>query len=74
VLLLAAGITRLLRSLLNKWTVRDGLWGEANWLFGRLQQLDGRPQAGLSFHEEVLRCFTAGERESGADEDPAGRS
>jgi len=51
----------LLRSLLNEWTVRDRLWGEASWLLGRLQQLDGRPQAGLSFHEEVLRCFTAGD-------------
>jgi tetratricopeptide (TPR) repeat protein len=50
-----------LRSLLNGWTVRDDLWAKSNWLLGRLQQEDDRPQAGLSFYEEVLRSFQTGE-------------
>ena len=51
----------LLRSLLSDWRVRDELWGKANWLLGRLQQLDDRPQAALSFYDEVLEVFAAGD-------------
>ncbi|MBN2559357.1 MAG: tetratricopeptide repeat protein [Phycisphaerae bacterium] len=55
----------LLRSLLSGWTVRDGLWGRASWLLGRLQQVDGRPQVALSFYDEVLWSFEAGDLHDG---------
>ena len=51
----------LLRSLLCDWAVRDELWCKANWLLGRLQQLDERPQAALTFYDEVLHTFQAGD-------------
>jgi len=50
----------LLRSLLDDWRVRDILWGRANWLLGKLQQIDGRPQAALSFYDEAMKVFQAG--------------
>lgn len=52
---------RLLRSLLNNWRVHDGLWGKANWLLGRLEQVDDRPQAALSFYAEVMQSFQSGD-------------
>lgn len=51
----------LLRSLRNNWTKRDTLWAEAGWLLGKLQQEEGRPQAALSFFEEVMTAFPSGE-------------
>lgn len=51
----------LLRSLLSDWTVRDDLWSQANWLLGKLQQLDERPQAALVFYDEVLQAFQTGD-------------
>ena len=56
----AAEAEARLRSLRNNWTLRDELWGEAGWLLGRIQQEDDRPQAALSFYEEVLRGFQSG--------------
>ncbi|MFQ5351679.1 MAG: tol-pal system YbgF family protein [Phycisphaerae bacterium] len=50
-----------LRALRNEWAVRDELWGKSGWLLGRIQQEDDRPQAALSFYEEVLRSFETGE-------------
>lgn len=49
-----------LRSLLTDWTVRDELWGKANWLLGKLQHLDDRPQAALWFFDEVIGVFQSG--------------
>ncbi|HVP09785.1 MAG TPA: tetratricopeptide repeat protein [Phycisphaerae bacterium] len=51
----------VLRSLLNEWTAHDTLWAKANLLLGRLQQADDRPQAALSFYDEVMRSFVTGE-------------
>ncbi|MCG8407038.1 MAG: tetratricopeptide repeat protein [Phycisphaerales bacterium] len=50
-----------LRSLRNHWTKRDLLWGRTGWLLGRLQQEEDRPQAALSFYEEVLVVFQSGD-------------
>lgn len=50
-----------LRSLRNEWRSRDELWGKAGWLLGRLQQDDQRPQAALSFYDDVLRSFQNGD-------------
>ncbi|MFQ5501914.1 MAG: tetratricopeptide repeat protein [Phycisphaerae bacterium] len=51
----------ILRSLRDHWGVHDELWGKVGWLLGRLQQQDGRPQAALSFYEEVLDAFQGGD-------------
>ena len=48
------------RSLRNNWTARDDLWGKAGWLLGKLQQDEARPQAALSFYEDVLAAFQSG--------------
>ena len=50
-----------LRSLLNDWTAHDTLWAKSNLLLGRLEQADDRPQAALSFYDEVMRSFVSGE-------------
>ena len=50
----------LVRSLRNNWTARDDLWGKAGWLLGKLQQDEARPQAALSFYEDVLTAFQSG--------------
>ena len=50
----------LVRSLRNNWTAHDDLWGKTGWLLGRLQQDDARPQAALSFYEDVLTAFQSG--------------
>lgn len=49
-----------LRTLRNQSSRRDELWAKAGWLLGRLQQRDDRPQAALSFYDEVLRNFDSG--------------
>jgi tetratricopeptide (TPR) repeat protein len=51
----------VLRSLLNDWTAHDTLWAKANLLLGRLQQADDRPQAALSFYDDIMRSFVSGE-------------
>ncbi len=50
----------LLRSLLNDWQPHDILWAKANWLLGKLQQSDDRPQAALSFYDQTMRTFQKG--------------
>jgi len=50
----------LMRSLRNNWTPRDELWAKAGWLLGKIQQDDQRPQAALSFYEDVLVAFQSG--------------
>lgn len=50
----------LVRSLRNNWTAHDDLWAKAGWLLGRLQQDEARPQAALSFYEDVLAAFQSG--------------
>lgn len=51
----------LLRGLREEWAFHDELWARSGYLLGRLQQEDGRPQAALSYFEEVLRAFREGE-------------
>lgn len=50
----------VLRALRNDWTMRDALWAQAGLLLGRLQQEDDRPEAALSFYDDVLRTFNEG--------------
>ncbi len=50
-----------LRSFLAEWSAHDVLWAKSNMLLGRLQQEDARPQAAMSFYDEVLRAFSTGE-------------
>lgn len=50
----------LMRSFRNNWTAHDDLWGKSGWLLGKLQQDDDRPQAALSFYEDVLGAFQSG--------------
>ncbi len=57
---LAAEAEEALRVLREDWPTRDELWAKTGWLLGRIQQEEDRPQAALSFYEDVLRTFQTG--------------
>ncbi|MEE8171168.1 MAG: hypothetical protein V3T70_11540, partial [Phycisphaerae bacterium] len=57
---------RLLRSLREQWGPRDALWGRAGVLLARVQTFDGRPEAALSFLDEVTQAFPSGPIQLGA--------
>lgn len=50
-----------LRRLRRDWQVRDELWARAGWLLGRIQQAEDRPQAALTYYEDVLRAYPTGD-------------
>lgn len=49
------------RALQDQWKARDELWAKSAWLLGRLEQEDGRPQAALSYYDDILSSFFSGE-------------
>lgn len=56
----AAGAAATLRKLQQDWPIHDDLWGRSEWLLGRLQLEDDRPQAALTLFEDVLSSFVEG--------------
>ncbi|MCK6455015.1 MAG: tetratricopeptide repeat protein [Phycisphaerae bacterium] len=50
----------MLRSLRDGWLPRDELWGKTTLLLGEINNREERPQAALSYFDEVLQSFGAG--------------